>query len=114
MYDEVSGLLTNVATQTSSVCMGTSMTLNGSSLCSSLQQRGSFTSRCPSMASLMKKRAVAYVVWLPTLHHHYYDLTKQYIYQMADALSYLHKKHVMHRDIKPENLLIGMFVLDGW
>jgi len=26
---------------------------------------------------------------------------------MADALYYLHKKHVMHRDIKPENLLIG-------
>jgi serine/threonine protein kinase len=26
---------------------------------------------------------------------------------MADALSYLHKKHVMHRDIKPENILIG-------
>jgi serine/threonine protein kinase len=31
----------------------------------------------------------------------------QYIAQMADALSYLHKKHVMHRDIKPENILIG-------
>jgi len=28
---------------------------------------------------------------------------------MADALHYLHKKHVMHRDIKPENLLIGWF-----
>lgn len=27
---------------------------------------------------------------------------------MADALSYLHKKHVIHRDIKPENLLIGL------
>jgi serine/threonine protein kinase len=32
---------------------------------------------------------------------------RQYIAQMADALSYLHKKHVMHRDIKPENILIG-------
>lgn len=32
---------------------------------------------------------------------------KQFIAQMADALHYLHKKHVMHRDIKPENLLIG-------
>jgi len=27
---------------------------------------------------------------------------------MADALKYLHAKHVIHRDIKPENLLIGM------
>lgn len=27
---------------------------------------------------------------------------------MADALSYLHSKHVIHRDIKPENLLIGI------
>ncbi|WWC88511.1 uncharacterized protein L201_003422 [Kwoniella dendrophila CBS 6074] len=34
--------------------------------------------------------------------------SSRYIYQMADALSYLHKKHVMHRDIKPENLLIGL------
>jgi aurora kinase len=27
---------------------------------------------------------------------------------MADALAYLHKKHVIHRDIKPENILLGM------
>ncbi|CAG8567379.1 11064_t:CDS:2 [Acaulospora colombiana] len=27
---------------------------------------------------------------------------------MADALSYIHKKHVIHRDIKPENLLLGV------
>jgi len=27
---------------------------------------------------------------------------------MADALHYLHSKHVIHRDIKPENLLIGI------
>ncbi|KAL9090502.1 MAG: hypothetical protein Q9165_005263 [Trypethelium subeluteriae] len=31
-----------------------------------------------------------------------------YIAQMAAALSYLHKKHVMHRDIKPENILVGL------
>ncbi|KDQ11049.1 hypothetical protein BOTBODRAFT_177535 [Botryobasidium botryosum FD-172 SS1] len=32
----------------------------------------------------------------------------RYIAQMADALSYLHRKHVIHRDIKPENLLLGI------
>ncbi|KAK8211534.1 spindle assembly checkpoint kinase [Zalaria obscura] len=32
----------------------------------------------------------------------------QYIAQMAAALKYLHKKHVIHRDIKPENILVGM------
>eukprot|EP00842_Homolaphlyctis_polyrhiza_P002412 jgi/Hompol1/3171/HPOL_003145-RA len=32
----------------------------------------------------------------------------RYIAQMANALAYLHKKHVIHRDIKPENLLLGL------
>ena len=32
----------------------------------------------------------------------------EYIAQMAAALKYLHKKHVMHRDIKPENILVGI------
>ncbi|CAG8599073.1 11848_t:CDS:2, partial [Ambispora gerdemannii] len=32
----------------------------------------------------------------------------RYVNQMANALAYLHKKHVIHRDIKPENLLLGM------
>ncbi|KAI1299877.1 kinase-like protein [Xylaria venustula] len=32
----------------------------------------------------------------------------QYISQMAYALRYLHRKHVIHRDIKPENILVGI------
>lgn len=32
----------------------------------------------------------------------------QYIAQMAAALRYLHRKHVIHRDIKPENILVGI------
>jgi len=31
----------------------------------------------------------------------------RYIVDLANALDYCHKKHVIHRDIKPENLLIG-------
>lgn len=31
-----------------------------------------------------------------------------YIRSVADALAYLHEKHVIHRDIKPENLLIAL------
>jgi aurora kinase len=32
----------------------------------------------------------------------------QYVAQMASALKYLHKKHIIHRDIKPENILVGI------
>ncbi|RMJ03498.1 Serine/threonine-protein kinase ark1 [Fusarium euwallaceae] len=32
----------------------------------------------------------------------------QYIAQVASALRYLHRKHVIHRDIKPENILLGI------
>ncbi|KAG9231103.1 threonine protein kinase [Amylocarpus encephaloides] len=32
----------------------------------------------------------------------------QYVAQMALALQFCHKKHVIHRDIKPENILVGI------
>lgn len=41
-------------------------------------------------------------------HHFSEKRSSRYIAQMADALAYLHKKHVIHRDIKPENLLLGV------
>lgn len=34
-------------------------------------------------------------------------LAAKYMYEIADALSYCHRRNVIHRDIKPENLLIG-------
>ncbi|XP_050672453.1 aurora kinase B-like [Leptidea sinapis] len=36
------------------------------------------------------------------------SVAARYIYQVADAVEYCHKHHVIHRDIKPENILLAM------
>ena len=35
------------------------------------------------------------------------EIIKSYIYQMCEAVSYLHKNKIIHRDIKPENFLVN-------
>ena len=46
------------------------------------------------------------------------EKASKYILQVANALEYIHKKHIIHRDIKPENILNSNGVLKladfGW
>ncbi|AMD21372.1 HER093Wp [Eremothecium sinecaudum] len=39
---------------------------------------------------------------------HFSDVVASYyVYQMADALDYMHERNILHRDLKPENIIIG-------
>jgi aurora kinase len=67
-----------------------------------LQKYGKFPERIAAKVSLV------YNANKPQLFSNLTSLFTQYILQLANALAYLHRKHVIHRDIKPENLMLGL------
>lgn len=69
-----------------------------------LRKDGKFPESRASQVSLFKEKGSSKI----NVHIVFSYCLKKYIHQLAKALYYLHRRHVIHRDIKPENLLLGI------